>query len=90
LPKRIGGATSLEIESIVWNGRQLVAVLRTEDARLGYTVPRDFIHTIPICNDAVSWEIDRYKSDIFRRVQPLLEPVPAPDPQTELSSSSGL
>jgi hypothetical protein len=80
---------SLEIESIVWDGQQLIAVLRTEDARMTYTVQRDIIHTIPIYNDAVGWEIDRYKADIFRRVQPLLEPVPACNREKKVGSNTG-
>jgi hypothetical protein len=80
---------SLEIESIVWDGQEIIAVLRTEGARVTYTVPRDIIHTIPIYNDAVSWEIDRYKSDIFQRLQPLLELVPARNPEKKVGSNAG-
>jgi hypothetical protein len=30
------------------------------------------IHSIPIYSDAIGWEIERYKADIFERLKPKL------------------
>ena len=40
--------------------------------RTHVSVPREMIHRLPVYNDAVEWEIERYKSDIIQRLQPLL------------------
>ena len=36
------------------------------------TIPRDMIHTVSIYNDAVGWEIERFKLDIVERLKPHL------------------
>jgi len=41
-------------------------------AQVHIRVPRDMIHSIPMYNDAVEWEIEQYKSDIIQRLGPYL------------------
>lgn len=43
-----------------------------ESRRLHLKAPRALIHMISIYNDAVEWEIERYKEDIFERLAPIL------------------
>jgi hypothetical protein len=65
-----GGAMSLPIEKgIEWNGHELSITIQTDTGPVVCTVPRETIHGISIYNDAVSWEIERYKSDIFDRLK---------------------
>ena len=47
-------------------------------ARVFVCVPRELIHSkLPIYNDAVGWEIDRFKNDIVERLIPyMLEKTP--------------
>jgi hypothetical protein len=40
--------------------------------RVQFHVPRALIHSIPIYNDAVEWEIERNKDDILERLKPIL------------------
>jgi hypothetical protein len=37
-----------------------------------YLHPRDLIHTIPIYNDAIESEIERFKDDIIEKLKPIL------------------
>jgi hypothetical protein len=57
---------------IEWNGRELSITVRTDIGSVLCTIPRDTIHSIPIYNDAVSWEIERNKADIFERLKSAL------------------
>jgi len=40
--------------------------------RVHVSIPRAMIHSIPIYNDAVEWEIERHTADILSRLKPLL------------------
>jgi len=35
-------------------------------------IPRDMIHALQIYNDAIGWEIERFKDDIVQRLVPQL------------------
>jgi hypothetical protein len=35
-------------------------------------IPREMVHSLSIYNDAVSWEIERFKDDIVQRLAPSL------------------
>jgi hypothetical protein len=63
---------SLQIETIVWDGQELRTTIVTENGRVTCTIPREVIHGLPSYSDALGWEIDRHKSDIFQRVQSVL------------------
>jgi hypothetical protein len=56
----------MEIE---WDGQELLITIQTDTGSVLCTVPRDTIHGISIYNDAVGWEIERYKADIFDRLK---------------------
>jgi hypothetical protein len=38
--------------------------------RIHIRLSREMIHSIPIYNDAIGWEIERHKADIFERMKP--------------------
>jgi hypothetical protein len=40
--------------------------------RVRVDIPRHLIHTLPVYNDAVGWEIERFKLDILERLKPQL------------------
>jgi len=63
----------MHIESIVWDGASLSAIIAIENRRVTCTIPRDAVNAVPLYGDAISWEIDRHKIDIFERVKSLLE-----------------
>jgi hypothetical protein len=44
--------------------------------RIRVDIPRQLIHTLPIYNDAVGWEIERFKLDILERLKPQLLIIP--------------
>jgi hypothetical protein len=64
---------SLQLESILWDGTSLSAIIADGNRRITCMIPRDTVHALPFYNDAVGWEIDRYKQDIFERVKGVLE-----------------
>jgi hypothetical protein len=69
----VGGIMSFSVEKeIEWNGRELSITVRTDTGSVLCTIPRDTIHAIPIYNDAVGWEIERNKADIFERFKSAL------------------
>jgi hypothetical protein len=69
----VGGIMSFSVEKeIEWNGRELSITVRTDTGSVLCTIPRDTIHGIPIYNDAVGWEIERNKADIFERLKSAL------------------
>jgi hypothetical protein len=59
-------------KEIQWNGRELSITIQTNSGSVLCTIPRDTIHAIPIYNDAVGWEIERNKADIFERLKSAL------------------
>jgi len=62
---------SIEKE-IEWDGRELSITIQTDTGSVLCTIPRDTIHGIPIYSDAVGWEIERNKADIFERLKSAL------------------
>jgi hypothetical protein len=54
---------------IVWDGETLAAELATFAGPIRCVIPRETIHAISISNDAVDWEIDRYKMEILHLKQ---------------------
>jgi hypothetical protein len=64
---------SLHIESIFWDGTSLSAIIADGNRRITCMIPRDTVHALSVYNDAVGWEIDRHKQDIFERVKAVLE-----------------
>jgi hypothetical protein len=61
---------SLQIDSnIEWDGERLSALVSSAHGQFLCIVPREAIHAISIYNDAVGWEIDRYRNDIFDRLK---------------------
>jgi hypothetical protein len=67
-----GNAPPVLLESIAWNGDVLTAIIATDGRRVTCSIERDAIHTLPMYNDAVEWEIERHKIDIFDRLKPML------------------
>jgi len=59
----------MRIETIVWDGNSLSAIVAIDNRRVTCVIPRETIHTLPLYGDAVGWEIDRHKLDIFERVK---------------------
>ena len=57
---------------IRWNGEALSRWATVDGRRLVISLTRDIIHSIPIYNDAIGWEIERYGFDIFERSKPQL------------------
>ena len=60
------------LESIIWNGKALTAIVERTGRRVTGFIERDAIHMLPMYNDAVEWEIERHKIDIFDRLKPML------------------
>lgn len=64
---------SVEFEpEIEWDGTSLSRWAVSRGNRIHIRLPREMIHSIPIYNDAIGWEIERYKADIFERLKPKL------------------
>jgi hypothetical protein len=64
---------SVEFEpKIEWDGTSLSRWAVVGGNRIHIQLPREMIHSIPIYNDAIGWEIERYKADIFERLKPKL------------------
>ena len=72
----------MQLESIVWDGTSLSTIVAIDNRRVTCVIPRETIHTLPVYGDALGWEIDRHKLDIFERVKAVLE--------SKLQSTSGL
>ena len=62
----------MQIESIIWDGKCLSAVIAVDNRRVTCTIPHETVHAIPFYSDALGWEIDRHKADIFERVRDAL------------------
>ena len=64
---------SVEFEpEIEWDGTSLSRWAVIRGNRIHIRLPREMIHSIPIYNYAIGWEIERYKADIFERLKPKL------------------
>jgi hypothetical protein len=64
---------SVEFEpEIEWDGTSLSRWAVIRGNRIHIRLLREMIHSIPIYNDAIGWEIERYKADIFERLKPKL------------------
>ena len=63
----------MHIKSMVWDGSSLSIIIGIDDREVTCVIPRNTVHALPHYNDAVSWEIDRHKADIFERVKAMLE-----------------
>jgi hypothetical protein len=64
---------SVEFEpEIEWDGTSLSRWAVMGGNRIHLRLPRELIHSITIYNDAIGWEIERYKADIFERLKPKL------------------
>jgi len=72
----------MQLESIVWDGSSLSTIVAINDRHVTCVIPRETIHALSNFGDAVGWEIDRHKLDIFERVKVVLE--------NKLQSTSGL
>ncbi|HTK86329.1 MAG TPA: hypothetical protein VL329_01290 [Nitrospiraceae bacterium] len=72
----------MQLESIVWDGTSLSTIVTIDDRHVTCVIPRETIHALSIYDDAVGWEIDRHKLDIFERVKVVLE--------SKLQSTPGL
>ena len=57
---------------IQWDGDTLSRWVILDGRRVLLSASRDMIHSLSFYNDAVSWEIERHKVDIFERLRPLL------------------
>jgi hypothetical protein len=55
---------------VEWNGGRLSVWVTIDAGRILCQASRDAIHCLAIYNDAVTWEIERYKSDILERLKP--------------------
>ena len=55
---------------IEWDGTSLSRWAVIGGNRIQVHLTREMIHSIPIYNDAIGWEIERYKADIFERLKP--------------------
>ena len=70
---RLGTLVSVEFEpKIGWDGTSLSRWAVIGGNRVHIKLPREMIHSIPIYNDAIGSEIERYKADIFERLKPKL------------------
>lgn len=68
-----GHGMSVQIEpEIHWDGRTLVGWVLVDGRRTMLCATREMIHGLSMYNDAIGWEIERYKSDIFERLIPQL------------------
>jgi hypothetical protein len=54
---------------IRWDGESLSRWANVNGKRTELRASRDMIHGIAQYNDAVGWEIERHKVDIFQRLQ---------------------
>jgi hypothetical protein len=64
---------SVQIESeIHWDGQTLVGWVMIDGRRTMLCATREMIHALSIYNDALGWEIERFKRDIFERPMPQL------------------
>jgi hypothetical protein len=60
----------VEFESdIQWDGTTLSRWAVVEGQRVQLNASREMIHRLPLYNDAVGWEIERHKNDIFERLK---------------------
>lgn len=67
----MGAFMSVEFEpEIEWDGKSLSRWAVIKGNRIHIRLSREMIHSIPIYNDAIGWEIERYKADIFERLKP--------------------
>ena len=55
---------------IEWDGTSLSRWAVIGGNRIQVHLTREMIYSIPIYNDAIGWEIERYKADIFERLKP--------------------
>jgi len=61
-------------EEVRWNDetQTLAGIVELEGKRKYVSIPREIIHSIHIYNDAVGWEIERFKFDIIERLSGIL------------------
>ena len=60
---------SVQIEpEIHWDGRTLVGWVMIDGRRTMLCATREMVHSLSMYNDAIGWEIERHKSDIFERL----------------------
>lgn len=60
-------------ESVVWTGEVLTGCIMLNGVRATITATRDMIHRhVPGFNDAVSWEIEKHRVEIFEQLAPIL------------------
>jgi hypothetical protein len=55
---------------IEWNGQSLSRWANVRGKRIQVHLTREMIHNIPAYSDALDWEIERHKADIFERLKP--------------------
>jgi hypothetical protein len=63
----------MELESIVWDGTSLSTIVAIGNRRVTCFIPRETVHALSVYGDAVGWEIDRHKLDIFERLKATLQ-----------------
>jgi hypothetical protein len=71
-PSRNGHQTTMKLEfesDIQWDGTTLSRWAVIDGQRIQLNASREMIHRLPLYNDAVSWEIERHKNDIFDRLK---------------------
>jgi hypothetical protein len=59
--------------AVEWDGATLVGWVTIDGKPTKVSATRDMIHSHAAgFNDAVSWEIDKYRAEIFEKVAPVL------------------
>ena len=58
--------------AVVWDGEQLSGWLMIEGVPVKCTADLATIHSLTQFNDVLSWEIDRFRVEIFEKLSPLL------------------
>lgn len=62
-----------EIKSVHWDGQVLSGLVAIGGKLTEFTATQDFIHRhAPGFNDAVHWEIERHRLEIFEKLLPVL------------------
>lgn len=55
---------------IEWDGTFLIGWATVEEKLVQVRVSREMIRAMPMYNDILDWEIERYKEEIFERLRP--------------------
>ena len=63
----------MQLETIVWDGTSLSTIIAIDNRRVTCVIPRDTVHALSTYRDALGWEIDRYKFEIFERLKVAVE-----------------